>query len=221
MIPAYREEASIGLVVTGAARHVGRVLVVDDGSPDGTAEAARAAGADLLRRAANEGKGAAVRSGLAWAAARGFEWVLLMDADGQHDPADIPRLLAAAQARDADLVIGRRPLNGDTTSVRRVTNRLGTRILCRWTGLPLEDSQSGFRLVRLSALDGLGLRSRRFEIETEMLLKMARAGARVAEVATRPGTPPPRASHLRPVRDVTRICLHALWLRYAPGRMSS
>ena len=214
VIPAFLEGERIGPLVREAARHVARVIVVDDGSPDATGERAAAAGAEVVSHATNRGKGEAVRSGLARAEEAGYEWVLLMDGDGQHDPADIPRLLRAAEDGSGDLLIGVRPLDGDSTAARRVTNRIATRILSRWIGIPLRDSQSGFRLVRLEALRGIRLTSRRFEIETEMLLRLSRRGARLVEVPTSASGPPSRPSHLRPVRDVVRNCLYALGVRY-------
>ena len=147
LVPAFDAEATVGAVVRGLRQSVARVLVVDDGSSDGTAEAAAAAGAEVLRRPANGGKGAAMRAGLERLLASDATHVAFVDADGQHDPADLPALLAAARAGD-DFVIGSRMAEPDAIPRYRYrTNEIGSRILSRMTGLEVEDAQSGYRVV--------------------------------------------------------------------------
>ena len=214
LIPAWNEAARVGAVVEAALRHAEAVVVVDDGSQDETAEAARRAGAEVLRHSHRRGKGAAIRTGLAVVMGRRPVWVLLLDADGQHDPDDAPRLLAAAEERGYDLVIGHRLLDKEAHEpIRYYTNLVACNMLSRWTGREVLDSQSGFRLVRAGLLEGVSLDARGFEIETEMLLKLCRRGARVGHVQVR-GVAPSRKSRLRPVRDVTRICLSAVKYQY-------
>jgi glycosyltransferase involved in cell wall biosynthesis len=165
------------------------------------------------------GKGVAIRTGLARLAGRGHRYILMLDADGQHDPEDAPRLVEAAEAQGYDLVIGYRVLDpGLSGPVRYYTNIVGCNMLSRWIGQTLLDSQSGFRLVRASLLEGLELDAQGFEIETEMLLKLCRRGARMGQTRVR-SIPPVRKSRLRPVRDVTRICLSALRYHYMRGLM--
>ncbi len=216
LIPALNEGEGIARIVREVLPHVDRVIVVDDGSTDATASAAERAGAEVIRHAKNMGKGTAVRAGLRRVLDLGYEWVLLMDGDGQHDPRDVPRMLRAAQIDSPDMVIGRR-VWGEVPAgrARSITNRIGARILSRWTGQLILDSQSGFRLVRTRALEGIPLTSRRFEIETEMLIKMCRRGCRLEQVPMQSdGQGPGRPSHLRPFRDVARICLQALRFHY-------
>jgi len=214
LIPAYNEADHLGAVVGSALRHVGTVLVVDDGSGDGTDEVARRAGAEVARHAVRRGKGAAIRTGLDCLRGRGHRYLLLLDGDGQHDPDDAPALIVAAEENGYDLVIGHRVLDPDFHgAVRYYTNLVGCNVLSRWTGLELLDSQSGFRLVRSALLDEIELDARGFEIETEMLLKLCRRGARVGHVEVR-SVAPNRKSRLRPVRDVTRICVSALKYHY-------
>jgi glycosyltransferase involved in cell wall biosynthesis len=214
LIPAYDEADRVGAVVESALRYVRSVLVVDDGSSDGTDEVARRAGAEVVRHAARQGKGVAIRTGIDHLRGRDHRYLLLLDADGQHDPDDAPPLILAAERQGYDLVIGHRVLDKEFHGpVRYYTNLVGCNVLSRWTGLELLDSQSGFRLVRAAMLDEIELDARGFEIETEMLLKLCRRGARVGHVEVR-SVAPNRKSRLRPVRDVTRICMSALKYHY-------
>jgi glycosyltransferase involved in cell wall biosynthesis len=214
LIPAYNEAAPIGAVIEAIRRYAEAVLVVDDGSSDGTAEVARAGGAEVVSHPTRRGKGVAIRTGLDRLAGRGHRYILMLDADGQHDPEDAPRLIEAAEIEGYDLVIGYRVLDPELSgAVRYYTNIVGCNTLSRWIGETLLDSQSGFRLVRASLLEGLELDARGFEIETEMLLKLCRRGARMGHARVR-SIPPVRKSRLRPVRDVTRICLSALKYHY-------
>jgi glycosyltransferase involved in cell wall biosynthesis len=214
VIPAYQCEASIGSVVTGVRRHLERVLVVDDGSSDGTAAAAAAAGATVERLAENRGKGCALLRGIEIALAGDPAAVLLLDGDGQHDPAEVPAFLTAWDSGAADLVVGSRM--GDSEVIPRArywTNRIGSRILSWMTGWEIEDSQSGYRLLAADLLRRLPLAARGYAVESEMLIKAAHRGARLAQVPIRTiyeGGP----SHYRPVLDTVRI---SLWSVYWKG----
>jgi len=199
LVPAYQAESTVGAVVRGALAHVATVVVVDDGSSDATGEEARAAGAEVLRRERNGGKGQALRSGLALVLASDATHVAFVDADGQHDPEDLPALLAAARSGEP-FVIGSRM--GDPEAIpayRYRTNEIGSRILTRMTGHEIEDAQSGYRVVSADLLRRLGLSAKGYSIETEMLLKAAPLVRRFAHVPVRAiyGGP----SHYRPFRD--------------------
>jgi len=199
LIPAYQASATVAEVVRGARAHVERVVVVDDGSSDGTGAAARAAGGEVLRRERNGGKGEALRSGLRLLLASDATHVALIDADGQHDPADLPALLAAASAGEP-FVIGSRMSDADAIPAYRYrTNEIGSRILTRMTGHEIEDAQSGYRVIAADLLRRLDLSARGYSIETEMLLKSAPHVSRFAHVPVRAiyGGP----SHYRPFRD--------------------
>jgi len=199
LVPAYQAESTVGAVVRGALAHVATVVVVDDGSSDATGEKARAAGAEVLRRERNGGKGQALRSGLALVLASDATHVAFVDADGQHDPEDLPALLAAARSGEP-FVIGSRM--GDPEAIpayRYRTNEIGSRILTRMTGHEIEDAQSGYRVVSADLLRRFGLSAKGYSIETEMLLKAAPLVRRFAHVPVRAiyGGP----SHYRPFRD--------------------
>jgi glycosyltransferase involved in cell wall biosynthesis len=217
LIPAYQAESTVGAVVRGARPFVERVLVVDDGSSDGTGRAAREAGADVLRLPANGGKGCAIRAGLkhlletSSPEAAGATHVAFLDADGQHDPADLFGLLAAARAGES-FVIGSRMADPDSIPAYRYrTNEIGSRILTRMTGHDIEDAQSGYRVVATDLLRRLRLNARGYSIETEMLLKSAPHLRHFTHVPVRAiyGGP----SHYRPFRDTWVISWGAVYYK--------
>ena len=180
VIPCRNEAASIWEIVSGVRLQLPSVIVVDDGSTDGTAERAISAGAETLRHPANEGKGAALRTGWRRARDRGFAWAMTMDGDGQHAPEDISLFLSCAETTGAALVVGNR-MNGASAMpwLRRQVNRWMSRWLSNLAGVPLPDSQCGFRLVNLEALGRLALATRQFEIESEVLVAFLSAKCKV------------------------------------------
>ena len=214
IVPAFNEARSIADVVTGLHGIVSHVLIVDDGSTDHTAAHARAAGAEVLTCGTNTGKGSAIRAGLAHVMTRPFTHVLLLDGDMQHRPREASRLLDAAQRTGADLVLGEREFSREGMPAARYhANRIGSRVLSWFVGAPVQDTQCGFRVCRLDALRGLPLRARGYEIETEMLVKLRRRGARLASVPITAVYAAER-SKLRPVRDTTRTCFLAVYYQF-------
>lgn len=182
IIPCLNEAAAIGAVVRQLHEHVGRVLVVDDGSTDTTAEIAEAVGAVVERHSIPKGKGAALAAGWMNAANSGAVWALLLDGDGQHDPADSPKFFAGALP-ETRLVMGNRMSQADAMPwVRRQTNRWMSRRISGLAGIKIPDSQCGYRLVHLPSLLSLDLRCRNYEIESEMVVAFARAGMPVSFV---------------------------------------
>lgn len=181
VVPAYNEEPRIAAVIRGLRALDLPVLVIDDGSRDRTAEVAREAGAQVLARA-NGGKGTAIIAGCRWAADHGYQRVVLIDGDGQHDPAEAPRLIAAALA-GADLVIGKRMLNlRRQPLLRRACNRLSSILVTLAAGRQIRDSQSGFRVCDPRLLLSLPLAGHKYDLETEMCVLAARAGLKLREV---------------------------------------
>jgi glycosyltransferase involved in cell wall biosynthesis len=153
LIPAYDCAATLGAVLAGARTHGLPILVVDDGSHDATAEIARAGGADLLQHAVNRGKGAALMTGMRALSARGFTHALTMDGDGQHLPREIPTLLAAAAESPTAIVIGvRRRGNQEVAGINLFGNRFANLCVRSAAGVPLPDTQSGFRVYPLSTM---------------------------------------------------------------------
>ena len=204
VIPAYNAEASIGTLVQQLiSQH--QVIVVDDGSTDRTAEAAAAAGAAVLRQPRNGGKGAALRRGFAAALERGAEAVVTMDGDGQHDPADLPHLAAAAAASRAGIVLGNRMSSrGTMPRVRWYTNRAMSAMLSRLCRQAIPDSQCGFRWIAREVLERCPLSAERFEIESELLVAASRAGFAIASVPVR-SIYDRHTSTIRPWQDTWRF----------------
>ena len=205
LIPVFNEASTIGDVVRGAVRH-GDVLVVDDGSTDDVGAAAAAAGADVIRLARRAGKGAALRRGLREALARGAHRVLTMDGDGQHDPRDIPRLLAAAAEAPDALVIGGRLGGPGGAGARLPPGRVAAMrvagFFINWlTGLAVSDTQSGFRVYPAGLVEDVNPRGGGFVLESEMLILAAARGRRLIEVPVAPIHFAERCSRFRPVRD--------------------
>lgn len=208
LIPCFDEAAAIGDVVHAVRRHLPTVFVVDDGSTDDTAARAAEAGAELVRLAANRGKGAALRIGWQHLRDRGFAWALVLDGDGQHAAADIPQFFHCAERTGAALVIGNRLDRPHAMPrVRRWVNRWMTRRLARLTRLRLADSQCGFRLLKLDLLARVTLTAERFEIESDLLTAFARAGARIEFIPVQV-IYKTHASKIHPLVDSIR------WLRW-------
>jgi glycosyltransferase involved in cell wall biosynthesis len=211
LIPAHDEEPRVAAVVREAATHL-PVLVVDDGSSDDTATEARAAGATVIEQRPNQGKGAALRTGFRRALADGADAVVTLDADGQHDPAEIPRFLEAWSANPRpDLVIGRRNFRS-MPPIRRLSNVLGGRAFSWAVGRPIPDNQSGYRLVGHRLIEAtLASDEQGFEFEVEVITTCIRMGGTIAWVPIRTiyaGAP----SHIRPLahlRSFVRIVRQA------------
>ncbi len=211
LVPAYQAAGTVGEVVQGLLRHVPHVLVVDDGSADGTAQKAAAAGAEVLRLPVNSGKGSAERAGLGRLLDSDATHICFVDADGQHDPEDLPKLLAAAREGDAFIIGTRMACPEEIPSVRYRTNQIGSRILTRMTGLEIEDGQSGYRVVSADLLRRLRLSARGYLIETEMLLKAAPHLTRFRHVPVR--VLYGGSSHYRPFRDTWIISWGAVYYK--------
>ncbi len=207
LVAAYNEAPVIGMVVRAARQALprGDVLVVDDGSTDGTDRAAAEAGAAVLRLQANGGKGAAIRRGLTEVQS---DVIVLIDGDGQDDPSEIPRLLEALQP-DVDLVVGSRFIGtfepGAITPVNHWGNRFLTSVVNRLFATRLTDTQAGFKAVRAGILRRVNLSAHRFDIEVDVLLGVLRAGGRVVEVPVRRAPRQHGGSRLKSFRDGMRI----------------
>jgi glycosyltransferase involved in cell wall biosynthesis len=205
LIPAFNEEKRIGEVVSGVLKYVPKAIVVDDGSTDGTARIARDAGAEILPHARNLGKGASLRDGLERAFSEGFDPVVVLDGDGQHDWNEIPLFLEADREGRLDVIVGNRM--GRTEGmplVRKLTNRVTSFFASLLTGQRIPDSQCGFRLIRGRAFRRMEFKTMRYETETEMLIEAGRGGCRIGaiEVKTIYGA---ERSKIKPVRDTIRF----------------
>lgn len=184
-IPAYNEETSIGSVVLGAKEHADEVVVVDDGSVDGTARVAEQAGATVIRHDQNRGKGAALQTLVEHVRTKEFDAFVLLDSDGQHAPADMPDVTEPVLAGDADLAIGSRYLEhsqGDETPRYRRFGQRALDVLTFGTSkTDVSDSQSGFRALSPEAVDRLSLKATSYAVESEMIDSIAREGLTITE----------------------------------------
>lgn len=213
VIAAYQEGETIGDVVRRARATLpdALVIVVDDGSTDGTATAARAAGVEIVSIGRNEGKGGAQRRGMGVALARGARFVAMLDGDGQHRPEDLAPMLAAADP--GRIVIGsRRASSAGQPAARRRANRFADFWISWAARQPVADSQCGFRIYPAEALTGLDRyegRSIGFVFESEILIDAARAGWRIVpvEIEVLYGAALRRPSHFKPVADIARIVI--------------
>ena len=208
VIPAYQAAATVADVVKGTRAQCAHVVVVDDGSTDGTELRARAAGAQVVRLATNSGKGAAILAGLRALESTGVRRALTLDADGQHLPGQIPLLLAASDAVPGAIVVGVRNKEGKPIArLNRFGNWIADRLMRAIAGQPLPDTQSGFRVYPIAATVALGTRGTRYDFETEVLLRASRQGIPLLGVPVEVYYPPvaERVSHYQPWQDTLRI----------------
>lgn len=218
VIPALNEALRIREVVEGALRHCPHVILVDDGSDDGTAEAVADLPVTVLRHASRMGKGAGLRDGFAEALRQGHAAVLTMDGDGQHSAEDIPRLLAAGNRYPGWIVIGARlRKRANQPLYRRLANEFGDWGIAFGTGYQVADSQSGQRLypAEVCRLACAGIPGEDFVFEAQVVMSAAQElGTRCVSVPIEAryslvhGAPQFRPSHFRPLRDLWRITSH-------------
>ena len=219
VIPAYNAAGTIGECVQRTRSHLSRVVVVDDGSRDGTARLAEEHGALVVRIAENRGKGWALRCGFQKLLDQPWQGVITLDGDLQHDPDDIPAIIAAFDQTGADLVVGSRMARTeDMPRVRYYTNRVGVFCISWAAGQPIEDSQSGFRLYSRRLIESLSLRTTRYDTETEITIKTGLRGMRIvsAPIKTIYHEGSATVSHYRPFTDtflISMVFLKSLFWR--------
>ena len=212
VIPAYHAEKTIGALVKSIKAQGFVVLVVDDGSRDHTASIASKEGALVISHLRNQGKGLALRTGFDHALRHGFDGVVTLDSDGQHDPQEISKLIEEGERQHAGMTIGNRMSNGiSMPAPRRVTNRVMSAIVSRISGIRVPDSQSGFRMIRRELLSQVPLSATRFDIETELVLRAASRRWKIVSIPVRSIYQNER-SHIQPLSDGLRFLI--LVLRY-------
>ena len=206
VIPAYNEEKHIGDVVRRTRQQLDDVLVVDDGSQDKTADNARTAGGEVIVHAINRGKGETIKTGLRHFLERQFDFVIILDADGQHPPEEIDRFVTAALSADEPkLIVGTRM--NDLSSmpfVRRVVNRWMSQRISAVCGQEIPDTQCGFRMLHRQLIPELLGGAARFDYETEMLIIASRKGFKIASVPIST-VYSDEVSSIHPVRDTIRF----------------
>lgn len=207
LIPALNAERTLPPVVRATRQHIPDVVVIDDGSRDRTGEVARIEGATVLRHEKNRGKGGALKTGFAYALERGYDGVVTLDADGQHLPGEIEKILQCRRQTGADLIIGGRAhLFDRMIPRRRLANRFSAWSIAWASGAKVTDSQSGFRFYSAHLLRSIRLRTDGFDMESEVIVQ---AGKKRCKIVTTPvdlgfvdGL---STSHYLPVRDTLRI----------------
>jgi len=183
LLPAYNEEVAIASMILLSSRYADEVIVIDDGSTDRTAEVSELAGATVLRHSTNQGKGVALKTGFTYA--KNFDIIVTIDADGQHNPSEIPSLIKPIEDGQADLVNGSRYINGKDTSTPKY-RRVGQTVLDTATnmasGVKLTDSQSGFRAFSSVCFKYFNFDPEGFGIESDMLIEASNNNLRIMEV---------------------------------------
>jgi glycosyltransferase involved in cell wall biosynthesis len=211
IIPAYNNRETIVEVVRGALAHLDVVIVVDDGSTDGTAEAAREAGAEVVVLGENRGKGNALRVLFAESRRRGFSAAIALDADGQHDAGDIPAYLQAHREDPAAVITGSRMGAANRIPSRRLNSMLVARFFISLAANQfIEDTQCGFRLYPLDVIQAMDLLTEGYVTETELLIKAGDSGRRIRSLPIKALYPPGQATHFRTVRDVAAISRYVI-----------
>jgi len=206
VIPAYNERVHIADVVRRTRAKIDNVLVVDDGSSDATAERARDAGAEVIVHPQNRGKGESIKTGLRYWLDRQIDFVIILDADGQHRPEEIERFVAAAvSAALPKLILGNRMNDIQSMPlVRRIVNGYMSRKISRVCGQKIPDTQCGFRMVHRDLIPDLLNGAERFDYETEMLIVASRKGFRIESVPIST-VYSDEVSSIHPVRDTIRF----------------
>ena len=207
VIPAFNAANSLPGLLHRIKSRIADILVVDDGSVDQTSSVALQTGVNVLRHKINKGKGAALKTGFASALVSSFDAVITIDADGQHDPDDIPRFIQAHADSCADVIIGsRRENKGGMPWPRRISNWSTSRILSSILNTEIEDSQCGYRLISRAVLESVKLDSDKFDLESEIIIKAVRAGFKIRFLHVKSNYDTASGSHIRPLIDTIRWC---------------
>jgi len=208
LIPAYNEEKTIASVIEGCKRYISDIIVVDDGSTDLTKKIAKEKGVVVISHKKNMGKGVALKTGFSYALRNEFDALLSIDADGQHDPNEIPNFINTFKRDNSDIIIGARLWQKENIpAIKYLPNKVGVYFISKAAGQEIADTQSGFRLYTKKVLESVDFRGRGFEAETELLIKASRMGLKITCFPIKAIYPENYKSNFRPVRDFIKISL--------------
>lgn len=204
LIPAFREEKRIAKVIEEASLF-GKVVVVDDGSSDGTAKEAASSGAEVICHEMNKGKGAAIKTGFEFFLKGSWKGIILMDGDGQHEPREISNFISAASDQSVMMIVGNRMGQAERMPfVRKATNWMMSKILSVFVGVSVPDSQCGFRWMKRELVEKIKLQSDRFDIESDLLIAAGRITKKIVSVPVSTIYRDEK-SKIKPVRDTLRF----------------
>ncbi len=209
LIPAWNEASRIQPVIE-AFRDSLPVLVVDDGSSDDTADVARGLGVEVVAHPQNMGKGMALSTGFTWALERGYDAVLTLDADGQHDPEEASKFIEAYERGEGDLIIGRRDFR-KMPLYRAFGNWISTWMLSKVLGIKIFDNQCGYRLYTRKLLETVDLEQTGFEFEVEVVVETVAASLKIGWVDVRTIYGIGKKSYFHPVYDSLKV-LDMIWV---------
>jgi len=215
VLPAYNEVENIKAVIRAIKALKFDVLVVDDGSEDETYLIAAKEQAYLIRHPRRTGKGASLKDGIDYAIRNGYSTIITMDADGQHDASDIPAFLNKVNETGSSVVVGNRMDNPvGMPLIRILTNKFMSAIISAMCKQKIPDTQCGFRLFKKDAIEKLQIEAQKFEVDSEVLIKVAQRGQKIESVPIR-SIYADEVSKIRPIRDTFRfiLFLFKIWSR--------
>ena len=204
LICAYNEEKHVKEVVSNTLKYVNNVIVINDGSKDNTLNELKKTKAIILNHEINKGKGEALKTGFKYCLDNKYDSIILLDADGQHDPSEIPKLINKLN-EGYDIVVGARKRKGTNMKlVRRASNFLSSSIISLILKQKISDTQSGYRIIRSNILKNIELTLSKYDLESEILIKAAKKGYKIGNVEIRTiyGD---EISSIHPVKDVLRF----------------
>lgn len=205
LIPAYNEAGRIEDVIRRVKKYALQVLVVDDGSTDGTAAVAEKAGAEVIRHSRNLGKGAALQYGFKHLLSQKWSALIVLDADGQHEPEEIPNFIRVAEENGAAIVVGNRMENiANMPVVRYNTNRVSSAIISWMVKQKIPDSQCGYRLIQKKVLEKVSFTTQNYDTESEMLIEAGSLGFKIGSVPIK-SIYAGQVSKIKPGRDTWRF----------------
>ncbi len=206
MIPAYNEADGLGNLLSQIKKRGFSVLVVDDGSKDVTYQIAKQYADIVLRNERNFGKGFSLRKGIEYLTAnQQFDCLITMDADRQHSPNDLDEFIREAASGSFFVIGNRMDVPGNMPAIRIITNKFMSWLISKVAGQKITDSQCGFRLIKREVLEKLTTKTKKFEIESEMLINVSRMGYKIKSIPIESIYNKNLSSKIRPFSDTLRF----------------